>query len=189
VAEHSFYTALFALFIGQELLAQDSITVGRLELYDVLARCLLHDLDEAFSGDVSRMFKHDNAEVLKVLSQAAESYLGRACSTLAPGDVDTAQRIFKFWRTSKDATLLGRIVTFADYLSVLSYVVQEVRAGNLSVLHDRPLQDYHAQFLGEDYDFIRPWVDVASKLLAWLQRTAIERKDYDDGWNDSPSSP
>src|SRR5687767_4015971 len=65
VAEHMFYTAFYTMMIGQWLLEKGK----KLELETAITGALVHDVDEYFSGDIIRPFKHSSVSLSKEIDK------------------------------------------------------------------------------------------------------------------------
>jgi hypothetical protein len=103
---------------------------------------------------------HDMLE--RAASSAMERVLGRLWGVSKL--VDT---FYGFWKGAKDDTYGGRILEFADFLTVLAFIVQEGQGeGNGTIgIHVAGMPDYYAKFEGKEYDFLRPLVDEAGSIL------------------------
>jgi len=160
VADHTFFVATYAYFIGLALVANG----GKLDLGRMLGKALLHDVDECFSGDFIRMFKHSTPEVKKAIDDACRSFMTRYCSDATESD-KLRLWIFGSWFDSK-SDVEGAVVAFADYLSVLSYIHQEIDLGNKRMEIQLPeLRKFHAVFLTPEFMFIREYVEQAGAIL------------------------
>lgn len=161
VAEHSFSTALYCLVIGQEL------RNGGLEIDVELAvkRALIHDIEESHSGDFIRTFKHSDPELAKAIEKAAKSFAKKLFTEMASGPV--AQNLLGMWENAKDRSLEGMLVEFADFLSVVSYVLREVSMGNRNLLMENAetLGTYANKFNDARFDFVRAQVREAQTML------------------------
>lgn len=158
VAEHSFYTALYAQLMGRAL--GPSVDTG------LLVQCaLLHDVEEARTGDFPRPLKYSSKEAKQALQDLGHLGFRQCFSKMVSGT--TYQDLYHQWSAGKnESTTEGRILTFADYLSVLSYVWSEVRGSNITMReHLDEMYRYHALFSGVEYDCVRPWVDEAGAIL------------------------
>ena len=67
----------------------------------------------------------------------------------------------------QNQSLEGQLVEFADFLSVVSYILREGRMGNRALVreHAESLGDYANRFNHGRYDFLRPQVKVAQRML------------------------
>jgi 5'-deoxynucleotidase YfbR-like HD superfamily hydrolase len=163
VAEHSFYTVLYCLFVGEWAREHGtSLDIGKL-----LTRAVLHDLEEARTGDILRMFKHRSASLTKAINRVGEEELADALSAIVIEDTDSvAPSLVAEWKWAKDSTPEGRVMAFADFLSVLSYLMQELQFTNESRV---PRTDEFRQYLGTFYhpsfEFIRPLINQACSII------------------------
>lgn len=190
VAEHSFFVAFFCLLIGRwvegayeaqpEKFALTCISCGiptpRPNMEVLLERALVHDLEEARSGDVPRPFKYSSPELRELLERASREAFKQVLDDVVVeppsgdgGCYDYSDRdiLLEVWETAKDNSMEGRILAFADFLAVLGFMVQEAQhGGNRSIAHHMKDMDvYFAGFSKHDYDFLRPLVDQAAELI------------------------
>src|SRR4030066_1982751 len=78
VAEHSFYVAYFVLIICS-LLEKKKIKV---DTKKALAMALIHDSEEAFSGDILNPFKHFNEKVFSAIREVNKETIGEMFADL-----------------------------------------------------------------------------------------------------------
>ena len=121
VAEHSFYVALYALMVA-EYLEDVSIDIGTL-----LRRALCHDLDESVTGDFQRKFKYSHPELKETISKYGGKFM---CAMLEDYEKVVGDAIYFDWHDAKDDTTEGQIISVADYLAVVAYIIREHRLGN-----------------------------------------------------------
>jgi len=170
VAEHSFYAALYAMLIGRQI---PGVQMGLL-----LQKALLHDVDEAFSGDVIRMFHRDGGVLEEAVHTRAKTMVSKFCEAVSSDPSDCAYLAW-MWDTAKDpGNLEGRILAYADFLSVLSYAAQEVDCGNRRILdHLADIQAYAEQFTTNPaFAPILAVVDGHEELVEWLGQELLHRK-------------
>ena len=119
VAEHSYMTAQYALFIGWHC----QQIGGAVDMAKLLSRALVHDLDEAVMVDLPRPIKYANPLLREQWTAM--------CHT-AVKDIERALGVpfFQAWLEAKDDSLEGNILALADLISVTSYVIEELRFGN-----------------------------------------------------------
>ncbi len=157
VAEHSYFTAFYAMIIGRALDISDG------HMAELLQRALIHDIEEAESGDFSRPFKYSTRELKAALDVAAEESMVKILSPMV--EVNEVIDLTKMWKRSKK-DMVGAILDFSDFLSVLSYVVGEIRASNYTLkMHCRDMTRYYERFSDKRFDFLRPWIYQADKIL------------------------
>jgi 5'-deoxynucleotidase YfbR-like HD superfamily hydrolase len=162
VAEHSYYTAFIALVVGMDLQTRGhSIQLGKL-----LARALMQDVDEAYSGDFIRMFKHSSPGLKTAIDAAALQFMRGFATEAGLGSM-----YLGFWTEAKDATLEGAIVSFADFASVVSYIAQELRSGNV-VMREQldELNKFCESFFVEKYQPLMVYVEAVHKIVLALKR-------------------
>ncbi|MBX4215957.1 HD domain-containing protein [Candidatus Parcubacteria bacterium] len=171
VAEHQFYTAFFTLLIGVHLTA-----AGReFDFGMAVVKGLIHDVEEHYTGDVVRPVKHANEDTKQGFEKTGADFTVKFFRALTK-DKAISHWLFATWRNAKDRSDEGFVVKFADFLSVLAYLDQEIRSGNYLVMSNViQLKTYRETFEGPDFDFIRPLVDQSYKLVDYLDN-AIQRK-------------
>ena len=170
VAEHTFYTAWYAMLIGMQL---PGVNMGVL-----LEKALLHDIDEIMSGDIIRTFHRDGGPTERQIHKRALDMVDSLFKRLQPSK-GLASRTVRLWDTAKNKkTLEGRIVAYADFLSVVSYVCQEVECGNVRILdHVSDIAAYGSSFwCAPEYDFIFEVVEGHDDLVGWLLKHIDKRK-------------
>jgi len=122
VAEHSFYVTVYAVLIAERLkLKGSSYFID--EIY-LMKKCLFHDLEEAFTGDVIKPVKHDNPELSGIL----EDYAFKKIEEIFDGYSKTIPR----YLIQKDNArfLEDFILKTADLLSVVVSIIKELKFGN-----------------------------------------------------------
>lgn len=171
VAEHCFFVALYADAIASWIgLCNPGIKIDRAVL---LRKALWHDIEEASTGDMPRSFKHSNEEVRKALEHSASGAVyAIADETFA--NLVIAREIQQLWKKSKDKTIEGRIVAFADFLSCLSYLSQESLDHNDLILeHCNTMEEYAGSFLHKDFEFLGNLALKASGLVKILFKKGV----------------
>jgi len=165
VAEHSFFVAYYALLLARWCTAQISVHCLPLNQEKLLARALFHDIDEAVTGDVPRPFKYSDDDLKHKLDIVAAKGVKKITSKLW-GESPIGHGMFEDWKDAKDDTLEGRILEFADFLSVLSYIYEEIRASNTIMQeHIAGMQEYYDKFTKSEFDFLRPLIEDAKTIL------------------------
>lgn len=174
VAEHMYYVTLYAV-----MLARDVEHHGGRMKFDyrkLMLKCVLHDLDEAVTGDVPRMFKHSSEATRLALHAGASqmvqtlfcSLFDRATARI-PGNGDTwfdNVILQENWETAKDNSYEGCILELADFLSVLSFLLEEKQTYNTSLQpHIDSMVVYFKRFEHVDYEFLRPYLQQVETLM------------------------
>lgn len=162
VAEHSYYVALYAAIIT------NWVNIGTypesvVRMGDVLQRALFHDLEEAITGDVNRIFKYSDPHIKNALDRGADTCFRDVMYPIIGND--NLQLYMTHWRSAKDGTYAGRIVKFADYLAVLAYMSAELPQNATMRQNLEIMREYHDIFSEDGYDFIRPLVNQANDIL------------------------
>jgi len=161
VAEHSYYVAFYALMIS-EWCVQNKISHDR---KIILERALLHDLEEAATGDFPRGFKYSDDSLRKHMNEVALKGLKSVVIALW-NDENVIKNIMDFWQNAKDDSIEGKILELADFFSVLSYVYEEIRSSNFTMReHVDSLQEYYQKFTTKEFDFLRSLIEQARTIL------------------------
>lgn len=183
VAEHSFYVAFYSMLIYDWYEAQKptflnpDVVPGAHSVLsaELLRRALLHDLEEARTGDFPRPFKHSTPEVHDLLEKTSRLAYGEIVKALV-GISPAGDRMQDAWTNSKDNSIIGRILEFADFLAVLSFMTEEgAGQGNRSIEgHVKEMDKYFEKFASDKFDFIRPLI---GQTVVMMQET-FPKGDY-----------
>lgn len=119
VSEHSFYVATNVIKICYQFNIPDEIKLKSLEL------AIVHDIPEAFLGDVPYTTKRDNPMLAEMLEKAELYELGKNMPEFYDAYV-------KYVNGEKSDSLPSVIVKLADTISVLQYSNNEIELGNTS---------------------------------------------------------
>lgn len=131
VAEHCYYVCLYSLLMADAYEKYQAILKPIVNRGKLLERCVLHDIDEALTGDFLRMFKYSSPELHSEIKKATCKLASKFFLIFAPGnDKEIAQSYFDEWLESKKEDIEGRIIAFVDLLTVVMYCVMEIRMGN-----------------------------------------------------------
>lgn len=177
-AEHTFFTSWIS-FVISHYVKQKGMHVS---LGEVLTKCLVHDLEECRTGDINRLFKYSSHELRQAIDRSAYVMLGQTLDKMFDQDNEMTfeKSVLHHWRTSKDDTVEGRIVKFADFLSVLSYMWAEVRFSNQTMFryHD-DVAAYAAEFNDPSFDFIRELVVDAQEIVEKVLSSPENRRPFE----------
>jgi 5'-deoxynucleotidase YfbR-like HD superfamily hydrolase len=164
---------LYAALIGQWLqnhpqtisnIGEPTLLTHRLNWELLMIRATIHDLEESWTGDMPRHFKYSTPELLKVLDDAALAAFRRVIEPLVTPR--WVERLVENWLLAKDSRLEGKVIAFADFLSVLSFVVQEYESGNRNAFeHAQRLEEYMSLFKDTGYDAMRPLVEQSEVVV------------------------
>jgi 5'-deoxynucleotidase YfbR-like HD superfamily hydrolase len=176
VAEHSFYVAFYCLMIAKWHNSRTTDPIDerhfavQINIPELLQRALIHDLEEAVSGDFPRRFKHSTPELKQTLDVASmEAFKQVLRGVWYQGESRETKSFFHSWANSKDDTIEGRILEFSDFIAVLGYLWEEIRGG-VSKLgdHVQEMVKYYSKFEDPKFDFLRPLVIQAGEMMASL---------------------
>ncbi len=124
VSEHSWYVTFYAYCIGKELLSRGLLV----DLGVLLSRAMLHDLDESHTGDFLRIVKYGHPALKGALDSIAEAMMKKLTCEIGIEFRDD-------WKNAKAPDLEGFIVEVADFARVVSYIIEEVRSGNMHLAY------------------------------------------------------
>lgn len=165
VAEHSWFVCFYAMMIARWYVR---VAIGNEAFQNnflgkVLQRAVLHDIEEARSGDIHRPFKHSTPELKKAMFNAAKE---AAVQTLVPltNGGSQSNELLDIWENAKDDSYAGRIVRFADLLAVLAFIKQEGKDGLKHLYLDTLLPHFKEMEMAE-FEFIRPLVTQAKIFM------------------------
>lgn len=160
VAEHSWYVAFYAYLIGQDLQNQGyEINFGEL-----LSKALVHDLDESMTGDFLRYVKYGHPDLKRALDEVSVTMINKMGYALRSG----GKAIKQHWSEAKSHDIEGDIIQVADLARVMSYVLEEVKMGNLHVSH----------IIGECAEYIKEFIETrkdspvrshAKEIVEWAK--------------------
>jgi 5'-deoxynucleotidase YfbR-like HD superfamily hydrolase len=153
-AEHSWFVCFYSMVVADWLMASrsDLRIPNHAKLF---RRAVLHDMEEARTGDINRRVKHGSPELLKALTGVGERAVREILEPALGAGV--AQGYALEWRDAKDNTMEGRIVKFADFLAALAYICEEIKSSNYTICrYIKDVRAYAESFLGPDYEELWP---------------------------------
>ena len=132
VLEHHGWVAFTAFALAHKL---NGFSEG-FDLYEILARAIVHDVDEVGTGDIPRPTKYANDTVHSEINMIATAYVHNLTEELGLPELKT------HWANAK-RDRSGAVIALCDGLSVLFKVWQEaVLFGNLSIIdHAGPVRE------------------------------------------------
>lgn len=120
VAEHSYYVVLYSLLIARDIEARE---LAKIDYGKLLARACVHDLDESLTGDFLRVVKYGHPDLKRALDEVSVSMIRKMEEGLKV-------QVLDLWESAKADDIEGQIVEVVDLARVVSYAIEEVRAGN-----------------------------------------------------------
>ena len=181
VAEHSYFTAYYAMVLAMSLIVEEGVPV---DMGVLLTSAILHDMDESKSGDFVRHFKYMDADLKRHIEDASSKMMRNAFDPifvkerLVLREGEPSHSLQYLWRNAKDNTIEGDIVAFADFLSVLSYVMNELDCGNRKLLrqlddmHEYAMSFYKRKFI--KYEEVKSWL---FQVMALLNKYGMRKED------------
>lgn len=143
IAEHSWFVVFYCWAIAQDLEAHGVAIDWR----KLLVEGTVHDLDEAFTGDFLRQVKYSVPGLKRALDEAAEVQMVRMEHRLGVPIVAP-------WRSAKKEGVEAHICKLADFMSVASYMLDEITMGNAKMRDRLPELVEH---ICEVYDHLERW--------------------------------
>lgn len=123
VAEHSHFVAMITRIICHAL-EQAGRPVDTLRAVDL---AMIHDYEEAISGDIISTFKHSEPELTDLLDRLTDKAIDQVFETLP---TDLAGYYIDLWRSHNAGSVEGEIVSVADKLAGLAFTHEQLRMGN-----------------------------------------------------------
>ena len=115
VLEHIGFCALYALQVAHRMKAQGL----KVDMAILLQKAILHDVEEADTGDINRKAKYHSAETRSALAEFENQIAQGIFSRVFSWD------LLPLWKEAKEGTE-GAIVQLADYAAVAFHVSNEV---------------------------------------------------------------
>ena len=126
VAQHSYFTALYAMVLADlERQSGTSVDVERL-----LRMTILHDAEEARTGDVHHPFKHQDQAFSDALDSRAFVWFGNLLSGLPP---DLAEEYMALRKAERETSTEADLLKAADKIEALLWAYEEYLLGNTHV--------------------------------------------------------
>jgi len=126
VAQHSYFTALYAMVLADlERRNGTSVDVERL-----VRMTILHDAEEARTGDVHHPFKHQDQAFSDALDSRAFVWFGNLLSGLPP---DLAEEYMALRKAERETSTEANLLKAADKIEALLWAYEEYLLGNTHV--------------------------------------------------------
>lgn len=126
VAQHSYFTALYAMVLAD--LERRKGT--KVEMERLLRMALLHDAEEARTGDIHHPFKHQDAVFAEKLDERAFEWFEGLMGGL-PEEI--AHEYVQLRRSNHDGSVEADILKAADKIEALLWAYEEYLLGNVHV--------------------------------------------------------
>ena len=126
VAQHSYFTTLYAMVLADlERKLGTKVDVERL-----MRMAVLHDAEEARTGDVHHPFKHQDAAFAEAMDARGFEWFGKMLSGLPQ---DLAQEYLGLRKAERDTSTEASILKAADKIEALLWAYEEYLLGNVHV--------------------------------------------------------
>jgi len=170
VLEHTGYISLMSLFISRKMITSNE----QLDIKCVLQKAMLHDIEEAITGDIIHPTKYSSDKMI----EAAKDY-GEYCAKEILKDLPGYPLTLLYWERSKNEKE-GFIVKLSDKLAIIYKIDQESNQfGNkhiLSSIHDGMFQSIvdmksESEKLFTKYETMNLIIDEGAKLCAKILKS------------------
>lgn len=125
VAQHSFYTAFYAMLFAD----LENESGENYDTSEVLKRALLHDMEEAITGDILYPLHNSHPAFKSKLDDIRRGCVASEVFNELPENVRKCY--IKLWNNAKDNTKEGRLVACMDKFEILLFAVSEMELGNM----------------------------------------------------------
>lgn len=125
-ASHSYRVSILAMMIADDYNQTNPVT--KINTEEVLRKALLHDLEEAFIGDIPTPAKKMIQAFNDMYDQLAEKVMKEEILPNCPNP----EYYFELWKKQKDGET-GEIIKLADTLEALCTTFYELKRGNIVV--------------------------------------------------------
>ena len=134
VAQHSYYTAIYAMILA-DIESANGTTVN---IERLLRMALLHDAEEARTGDIHHPFKHQDEAFAETLNVRALRWFERLMSGLPDS---LAHSYIALRKATEQTTTETTILKAADKIEALLWAYEEHLLGNEHVRRERIVED------------------------------------------------
>lgn len=166
VAEHSYFVGLYAVLLADWLRIDDVRVIDYAYLY---RRVMIHDIEEAVSGDFPRWFKHSTEKVRRTLQDAGGIAFAGLMFSVVPHpaeDCEWGGLYARAWKGSVEHEIEDAILRVADLMSAVAFVYREVMMGNAIIMHVARVGDHVTLFLDDPtLDGFRPILEELDVLV------------------------
>ena len=126
VAQHSYFTTLYAMILAD--LEREKGT--RVDTERLLRMALLHDAEEARTGDIHHPFKHQDVPFAESLDARAFTWFTNLMGGLPQ---DLAEEYVQLRRAERDDSTEANILKASDKIEALLWAYEEYLLGNVHV--------------------------------------------------------
>lgn len=176
VAEHTHFVAMITRIICH-VLEEAGRQVDVLRAVDL---AMVHDYEEAISGDIISTFKHSDVEFAELLHHLTDRAIDQVFETLPDG---LAHYYAELWRRHAAGSIEGEIVTVADKLAGLAFAHEQLRMGN------QFMEPVYHRFTGIvstiPYEW---WPLVCARVVGGLMDDHADLEEGRSTWRTAPGS-
>ncbi len=125
VAEHSYWVSFYAMLLSD---IEEKIFGNDIDIEKVLRAAVIHDWEEAITGDIISPVKRYSDDMEKACRQVTDAFFNEVVSYLPD------ERLSKLYQKSNEVleedSPEGQILKIAEAFSCLFYIMDEFRLGN-----------------------------------------------------------
>jgi putative hydrolase of HD superfamily len=159
VAQHSFLTAVYAMILADiEQRRGTKVNVEKL-----LRMALLHDAEEATTGDIHHPFKHQDPAFTESIDTRAMEWFNNLMHGLPDPLAHDYVRLRK--ETSHANTTEALLVKAADKLEALLWAYEEYLLGNEHVRRAKIVEDILSKLEQINLESVRTMVNQTRKMM------------------------
>jgi len=134
VAQHSYFVSVYSMILA-DLESANGIKVN---VERLLRMAILHDAEEARTGDVHHPFKHQDEEFAEALNLRAIEWYHNLMVGIP---IDQARMYVELRKASEEATVEATILKAADKIEALLWAYEEYLLGNELVRRAKIVED------------------------------------------------
>ncbi len=163
VAQHSYFTAIYAMILAD----LERRKGAKVDVESLLRMALLHDAEEARTGDIHHPFKHQDAPFTEALDDRALEWFENLMGGLPD---ELAHEYIRLRRASRDmAATEANILKAADKVEALLWAYEEYLLGNEHVRRARIVEDILSKLDQIQLPVVKALVSETRKKIETLQ--------------------
>lgn len=128
VAEHCYFSVFFGMVLCDLINRQTTPPEKRLNVEEVLRRLIIHDVEEAITGDILYPLHNNYPELGRILDDVRNDVVENQVFEELPKDLK--EFYIRLWKSTKDDTPEGHFVKVIDKFELLMFAIHEMEIGN-----------------------------------------------------------
>ncbi len=159
VAQHSYFTALYAMVLAD----LEREKGERIDMERLLRMALLHDAEEARTGDIHHPFKHQDVPFAETLNNRALEWFEKLMGGLPE---NLAHQYVQLRRGSEEVSANeGNILKAADKIEALLWAYEEYLLGNVHVRRALIVEDILSKLAPIQLSSVKDLVEEIRKRI------------------------